>query len=108
MKDDKFREALNTFIEEYGIEEEILLLEDHAYDYSIVGLTADYRLVYDFDKMVEEFMEDENCTELEAIEWLEYNTMRALPYMGERAPVVLKHSRDMILEFGEENNYEVL
>lgn len=102
MKDDKFREALNTFIEECGIEEEILLLDNHAYDYSIVGLTDDYRLVYDFDKMVEEFMEDEDCTELEAIEWLEYNTMRALPYMGERAPIVLKHSRDMILEFGEE------
>lgn len=28
-------------------------------------------------------------TEEEAIEWIDFNTLRALPYLGEGAPVVM-------------------
>ena len=98
MKDIKFRKALDAMIEDQGIEEEVLLLDDHAYDKSIIGLTEDGRLVYDFDKMVKEFAEDEQCDELDAIEWLEYNTLRALPYMGERAPIVIMNNIESIME----------
>lgn len=98
MKDEKFRKALDTMVEDQGIEEEVLILDDHAYDKSIIGLTEDGRLVYDFDKMVKEFAEDEQCDELDAIEWLEYNTLRALPYMGERAPIVIMNNVESIME----------
>lgn len=98
MKDEKFRKALDAMVEDQGTEEEVLILDNHAYDKSVVGITEDGRLVYDFNKMVEEFMEDEHCDEIEAIEWLEYNTLRALPYMGERAPIIITESRDSILE----------
>ena len=98
MKDEKFRKALDAMVEDQGIEEEVLILDNHAYDKSVVGITEDGRLIYDFNKMVEEFMEDEDCDETEAIEWLEYNTLRALPYMGERAPIIITESRDSILE----------
>jgi hypothetical protein len=27
--------------------------------------------------------------EIEAIEWIEYNTIRALPYMGPEAPIIV-------------------
>ena len=98
MKDLKFRKALDAMVEDQGIEEEVLILDNHAYDKSIIGITPDGRLIYDFEKMIQEFMEDEDCDETEAIEWLEYNTMRALPYMGERAPIIITESRDSILE----------
>lgn len=98
MKDIKFRKALDAMIEDQGIEEEVLLLDDHAYDKSIIGITEDGRILYDFEKMIQEFAEDEGCDETEAIEWLEYNTIRALPYMGERAPIIVTESRDSILE----------
>lgn len=98
MKDLKFRKALDAMVEDQGIEEEVLILDNHAYDKSIIGITEDGRLIYDFEQMVQEFMEDEDCDETEAIEWLEYNTMRALPYMGERAPIIITESRDSILE----------
>lgn len=98
MKDEKFRKALDAMVEDQGIEEEVLILDDHAYDKSIIGLTEDGRLVYDFDKMVKEFAEDEQCDELDAIEWLEYNTLRALPYMGERAPIVIMNNVESIME----------
>ena len=101
MKDLIFREALNNYVEENNIEEDcgdVLMLDNHAYDRSIVGITVDGKLVYDYEKMVEEFMDDEECDELEALEWLEYNTMRALPYMGERRPIILIENRDSLLE----------
>ena len=98
MVDKKFREALNRFIEDQGIDEDILILDNHAYDDSIVGISADYRLVYSYEKMVKEFMKDEHCDETEAYEWLDYNTMRSLPYMGERAPIIMATSKKSILE----------
>lgn len=98
MRDVKFREALDAYVQDMQFDEETLILENHDYDKSIVGITEDGRLIYDFNKMVQEFMEDEDCDETEAIEWLEYNTLRALPYMGERAPIVVIENRESILE----------
>ena len=98
MVDKKFREALDRFLEDVGAEEETYLLDNHAFDKSIVGITMDYILVYDYEKMAEEFAEDENCPLEEAYEWLDFNTLRALPYFGDRAPIILCENRETILE----------
>ena len=63
---------------------------NQAYDNSIIGTTFDGRVIYDFDKMVQELMTDEGWTEEEAIDWIEYNTIRALPYCGDKAPLVMR------------------
>ena len=39
--------------------------------------------------MVEWLVETEKFTHEEAIEWIEYNTIRALPYFGEGAPIIM-------------------
>ena len=98
MKNEKFRKALVGFVEEHGFEDGIKILEDHTFDNSVVGITEDGRAVYDYGKMVEEYMNDEKCGEIEAVEWLDYNTLRAIPYMGEGAPIVIMNSKDTILE----------
>ena len=67
------------------------VFDRHAYDNSIIGTTFDGRAIYDFDKMVEELMNDEGWTEEEAIEWIEYNTLRVLPYGGEKSPLVMRN-----------------
>ena len=76
-----------------NIREEIpdgaIILENYAYDNSIVGITTDGRVVYDFYRMVEEFAMEEDCTTEEAMDWICYNTLRAIPYMGEMAPIVM-------------------
>lgn len=66
------------------------IFERHAYDNSIIGTTFDGRVIYDFDKMVEELMNDEGWTEEEAIDWIEFNTLRVLPYGGAKAPLVMR------------------
>lgn len=69
--------------------EDAILFDNMSYDGSIIGVTTDGRVVYDYDKMVEELMEDENCSYEEAADWIDYNTIRALPYAGENGPIIM-------------------
>jgi hypothetical protein len=39
--------------------------------------------------MVKWLVENKKVTEADAIEWIEYNTIRALGYMGEQAPIIM-------------------
>lgn len=66
-----------------------VVLDDMSYDNSIIGATFDGRAIYDYDLMVMELMSDEDWTCEEAVDWLEYNTIRSLGYFGEKAPVVV-------------------
>lgn len=69
--------------------EDILLLDNYSYDDALVGVTEDGRAVYDFNKMVAWLMETEGLSQDDAIEWIEYNTIRALPYYGPEAPIIM-------------------
>lgn len=64
-------------------------LVDYSYDDALIGVTHDDRAVYDFDKMVEWLVANEGFSADEAVEWVEYNTIRALPYMGDKAPIIM-------------------
>jgi len=68
---------------------DVVLLKDYSYDDALIGVTEDGRAVYDFDKMVAWLVETQGFEELEAIEWIEYNTIRALPYYGPDAPLII-------------------
>lgn len=96
MEDKKLRKA----IDEYGkeMEEEIILLSNSSFDKSIIGMTEDCRIVYDYEKMIHEFMEDEQCDEIEAIEWLEHNTLPAIGYMGDRRPIIVYTNKEELLD----------
>lgn len=39
-------------------------------------------------------MKETNLSEEEAIDWVNYNTIRALPYMGDRAPIIMYSLED--------------
>ena len=69
--------------------EDVIIFENYGYDDALIGVTEDNRAVYDFDKMVEWLCRNEGFTSDEAVEWIEYNTIRALPYAGESAPIVM-------------------
>jgi hypothetical protein len=69
--------------------EGVMILENFSYDDALIGVTEDGRAVYDFDKMVEWLCENEGFSDTEAVEWIEYNTIRSLPYAGPGAPVIM-------------------
>lgn len=71
------------------LSDDAIVFDNPSFDNAIIGQTIDGRAVYDYAKMVVELMIDEQISEQEAIDWIEYNTLRVIPYIGEMAPVVI-------------------
>lgn len=46
--------------------DDVVILDNYSYDDALIGITED-----------------------EATEWVDYNTLRALPYLGPDAPLVM-------------------
>lgn len=75
---------------EMGLDESIVF-ENPNYDDAIIGYDeVSLRIVYDYDKMVECLVKVDGMEYDEAMEFIDYNTIRACPYMGDKAPIVLK------------------
>ena len=91
MTPKRLRELRDELAENYG-NNTALLEPAETYDPAIIGVTATGVFVYSWSKLVEQVtatMKDSKEPELDAIEWLEYNTLRSLPYMGDGAPVIM-------------------
>lgn len=78
--------------------EELLLdndLEGAAYftgddfDTAIAGYTDNNQIIYSYDKMVEWYMDKYDVDDVTAMEWIDYNTIRAIPYMGPTQPIIM-------------------
>jgi len=74
-------------IAEMGYEDTLFLDPDYL-DEAIIGLTHDGRVAYDYDKLVAAFVTHDNMDAEAATEWIEYNTIRSLPYYSQ-APVII-------------------
>lgn len=72
----------------------LLVFDDFAYDEAIVGYTTNGRIVYDYDKMITELMRYQGWNYDDAIDWIEFNTIRSLPYAGENAPIIMYNLED--------------
>ena len=69
--------------------EGVVFLVNSSYDTALVGVTTDGRAAYDYELMVEYLVNEEGYEdEFEARDWIEYNTLRAIPYFGTGAPIV--------------------
>lgn len=74
--------------------EDTIIFENESYDDALIGVLHDERAIYSFEKMVEWLMEKDKITREETIEWIEYNTIRAIPYAGSKAPIVMYEIND--------------
>lgn len=84
MINKEIRETLNN---DY---DSIVIFDNPSYDNSIIGVTSDLStLVYDYTLMVKEFAEENECSEEEAEEFIQYNTIRAISYCGNTPIVVM-------------------
>ena len=80
-------EELCEYLETQG-DTETILFENPSCVKAITGITDSEQLIYDYDLMVAAAMEEEGWNEEDAIEWIEYNTLRSIPYMGTYHPIV--------------------
>jgi hypothetical protein len=78
-------------------------LTNYSYDSALIGVTDDGRAVYDYELMVEWLMDTEGWSYEDAAEWVSYNTLRALPYMGEDAPIVINRLEDVDIKLHPED-----
>lgn len=73
----------------YKAWEDVTIFTEPSYATALIGVSTDNRAVYDFNKMVEWLQIEDGMSYDEAVDFIGYNTLRALPYEGERAPIVV-------------------
>ena len=93
----------------------LLFFSEEFYGPAIIGITHSNRVVYDYDKMIDALAQDyakgdgkvlndlDDDEQYEYIqqaqEWIDYNTIRSLPYhiMGDKPmPIVIQDIRDKV------------
>lgn len=80
-------EQLKQLITDLGYEN-VTVFENYDYADAFIGMSDDGRAVYSYDKMIEWLMLNENLSYEDSVEWIDYNTMRALPYYPD-GPIVV-------------------
>lgn len=68
--------------------EDAVVFENPDYDNAIIGVTTDGQVVYDYDEMIVHLMEVDGMDEADAVDFIDYNTLRSLPYT-DGAPIVI-------------------
>lgn len=69
--------------------ENAIVFENPCYDDAIIGMSTDGKVVYDYDKMIEHLVVSDCMSAEEAADFISYNTIRTLPYIGPDAPIIM-------------------
>ena len=69
--------------------ENFIIFENPDYDSAIIGITENNQVVYDYEKMIEYLIQEDDMDYEEAVDFISYNTIRSLPYAGEGAPIIM-------------------
>lgn len=90
MKDKAFNnvDELKEYLSDIGYEDSIVFVGPD-YINAVVGVSENGRVIYSYDKMIACLMLEDDMDTEEAAEFIDYNTIRALPYMGSMAPIVM-------------------
>ena len=87
MNELKTENDVKELITDYEYDD-VIILSNPDYASAFIGISEDNRAVYDYDKMVKYLVDKDGMTDIEAIEFIEFNTIRALPYY-ENAPIIM-------------------
>ena len=68
--------------------DEAIVFDLPGYDEAIIGVTDDGRVVYNYDAMVECLMNATGMNMEQAVDFSDYNTVRACAYMN-NAPIIV-------------------
>lgn len=77
----------------YAIEdlaaEKTMLFRNPDFAEAIIGISDNFSIVYDYDKMVKILVRDDDISYEEAVEYIDCNVLKALPYCNGKAPIVI-------------------
>ena len=82
-------EDVKKILAERGYEDTVVF-DNPSYYSAFIGVDIHTtNAIYDYEKMIEFLVDTENMEYEDAIDFISYNTLRALPYQGDRAPIIL-------------------
>lgn len=91
--------------------EDTVVFDNPSYDNAIIGTDEEGRAIYSYDLMVECLMIEDGMDYEEACEFIDYNTIRALPYIPNH-PIILYNSEIFNDEIYDEryfrNNFDAV
>lgn len=62
--------------------EDTTFFVDSDYISAVIGISIDDRVVYSYEKMVKSLVKSDGMAYEDAEEFIDYNTIRTIPYMG--------------------------
>ena len=65
-----------------------IVFDNPSYDSAIIGVSDDGRVIYDYDMMIQCLMTDDGMSEMEAADFISYNSVRATAYIPD-GPIVM-------------------
>lgn len=67
-----------------------VLFDNPSFDASIIGIEySSGAVIYNLCDMVEELAKDDNMSHMDAVEFIDYNTVRVIPYINDGvAPII--------------------
>lgn len=77
-------------LEEMGREDSVVF-DNPEYDDAIIGVTEEGNVVYDYEKMIDILAERDEMSRLEAAEFIDFKTVRAIPYAPDPKPLIMYH-----------------
>ena len=69
--------------------EDLVIFQNPDYDTAIIGVSHDDRVVYSYEKMIEHLVVFDDMTEMDAADFISYNTIRSISYAGSDAPIIM-------------------
>ena len=77
----------------YSIEdlknEGTILFRNPDFRFAMIGMSDDYRVVYDYEKMLEFLVETEDMSYEDAADFVSYDTIKSLNYKSGNKPIVM-------------------
>ena len=80
------REEVNQYAD--SIDEQIIVFDNPNFDNSIIGISYDNRVIYDYQLMIQDLIKQDDINEEDAVDFIDYNTLRSLNYM-DNGPIIL-------------------
>lgn len=90
------RETLSELMTNMGYEDSIIF-ENPSYLDAIIGVSDSGQVCYSYTKMIESLCKEDSMEYDEAMEFIDYNTIRALDYCQpkEKRPIVIYDDLDV-------------
>lgn len=89
--------------EGFDISEETVVFEPEYLDTAIIDC-VEKKLIYDYSLIIDAYVINDGMGLDEASEFVNFNTLRSLPYLGKYAPIVVDEilEEDMVSEYLEQ------